>query len=91
MTDINIKDIRELFSQSGLIVGDVDINKEENMANVYIEVSSTGTYTIYGIETIIKKIKDIRTILVEEMLIDDMTFGDLYQGTWRIIVHFKTK
>lgn len=89
MIDINIKDIKELFSQSDMIIGDVDINEEENVVNVYIEASSTGTYTIYGIETIVKKIKDIRTILAEEMLIEDITFGDLYKGIWRVLIHFK--
>lgn len=91
MTDMNIKDIRELFSQSGMVVGDIDIDEEENLANVYIEVSSALTYTIHGVEAIIKKIKDIRTILAEEMLIEDITFGDLYQGEWRVIINFKTE
>lgn len=91
MIDMNIKEIKELFSQIGIIVKDADMNEDENMANIYIEVSSTGIYTIEGIENIIKKIKYLQSTLIGERLIDDITIGDLYQGTWRILIHFKTE
>ena len=89
MTEIDAKEIRELFSQAGIVVGDVDINQDENIANVYIEVGIEETYTIYGVESILKKIKDVRTVLTEGGLIEDITLGDLYKGSWRILVHFK--
>lgn len=89
MVEINDKEIRELFSQTGIIVGDIDIDRDDNIATVYIEVSAAETYTIYGVESIIKKIKDIRTVLTEGELIEDITLGDLYKGSWRILVHFK--
>lgn len=87
MTEINTNDIKELFSQYGfIIVGNVNLNKEENIIYAYIEVGPTDIYTIQWIEEILKKIKSIRTILTEAFLIEDITLGDLYKGSWRILI-----
>lgn len=91
INDVNIKDIKELFSQHELIVSDIDIDEENNSANVYIEVSVMDTYTIDWIESIIKKIRIIQDELVKEGLIDDISLADIYQGVWRISVNFKTE
>ena len=91
INDVNIKDIKELFSQHELIVSDIDIDEENNSANVYIEVSVMDTYTIDWIESIIKKIRTIQDELVKEGLIDDISLADIYQGEWRISVNFKTE
>ncbi len=89
--DINIKDIKELFSQHELKVTDIHIDKDDNFIDVYIEVSAIGIYTIDRIEGIIKKIKTIQGDLVKAGLIDDISLRDLYKGIWRIAINFKTE
>lgn len=91
INDVNIKDLKELFSQHEIIVSDIDIDEENNSINAYIEVSAVGTYTISWVETIIKKIKTIQDTMIKEGLIDDISLGDIYKGIWRISVNFKTE
>jgi len=91
LEDINKADITKLFSHYDIVVSDVDIDKENNSANVYIEVNAIGIYTIDWIETIIKKLRNIQDELIKEGLIDDISLYDLYQGIWRISVNFKTR
>ena len=91
VTDINIKDIKELFSQHEINISDMDIDEENNSVNVYIEVNAIGIYTIDLIEGIIKKIKAIQNDLVKAGLIDDISLVDLYKGIWRISINFKTE
>ena len=83
------EEIRELFTHMNFLVRDVDIDEEENLANVYIDINSTLTYSIETIETAIKKVKELEQRLVEEGLIEYILIGDLYQGSWRILVYFK--
>jgi hypothetical protein len=95
MTDINIEDINEadiikLLSHYDITVSDIDIDEDNNSANVYIEVNAIGIYTIDWIETILKKLRTIQDELVKEGLIHDISLYDLYQGTWRISINFKT-
>lgn len=95
MTNINIEDINEedvikLFSHYDIHVSDIDIDKDDNIANVYIEVNVVGIYTIDWIETIIKKLRTIQDDLVKEGLIHDISLFDLYKGLWRISINFKT-
>lgn len=80
--------IRELFSAEGLIVGEIDLNEDEYIANILIEVNDVGVYLPTEVTTIVTKIAKIETLLVEQGFIHDIKFGDLYRGNWRIIVHF---
>jgi hypothetical protein len=89
--DINEEDVIKLFSHYDIRVSDIDIDKENNSANVYIEVNSIGIYTIDLIEMIIKKLKTIQEELIKEGLINDISLFDLYKGIWRISVNFKTE
>lgn len=89
--DINEADIIKLFSHYDIIVSEVDIDKENNSLNVYIEVSIMNTYAIDLVELIIKKLKTIRDELSKEGLTEDMSLGDLYKGIWRISINFKTE
>jgi len=89
--DINIKDIKELFSQHELKISDIYIEKDDNLADVYIEVNAIGIYTIDSIENIIKKFKTIQEDMVKAGLIYDITIRDLFKGIWRISINFKTE
>lgn len=80
--------IKELFSAEGLIVGEIDLDEDEYIANVLIEVNSIGVYSSNEIVTITNKIAKMETLLVAQGFIHDIKFGDLYKGNWRIIVHF---
>lgn len=91
INEINIKDLKELFSQHEINVSDIDIDEENNSANVYIEVSAIGIYTIDWIESIIKKLRTIQDTLVKEGLIYDISLADIYKGVWRISINFKTE
>jgi hypothetical protein len=95
MTDINIEDINEadvikLFHHYDIIVSAIDIDRDDNRVNVYIEINSIGVYTIDWIETIIKRLKTVQDELVKEGLIHDISLFDLYKGVWRISVNFKS-
>lgn len=83
------EEIKELFTHMNFFVKDVDIDEEENLANVYIDINSTKIYAIGTIDATIKKFKDLEQKLIEEGLIDYMLLGDLYQGSWRVLVYFK--
>lgn len=83
------EEIKELFTHMNFFVKDIDINEEENLANVYINVNSTTIFAIGTIEATIKKIKEFEQRLIDEGLIEYMLMGDLYQGSWRILVYFK--
>lgn len=89
--DINEADIIKLLSQYDIVVSDIDIDKDNNSANVYIEVNAIGIYTIDWIEMIIKKLRSIQDELVKEGLIHDISLYDLYKGIWRISINFKTE
>lgn len=80
--------IKELFSAEGLIVGEIDLNEDEYIANVLIEVNPIGVYLPIEIVTIANKIENMETQLVAQGFIHDIKFGDLYKGNWRMIVHF---
>jgi len=80
--------IKELFSAEGLIVGEIDLDEEEYIANMLIEVNPVGIYLPTEIATIVNKIEKMETILVKQGFIHDIKFGDLYRGSWRVIVHF---
>lgn len=83
--------IKELFSVEGLIVGDIDLDEEEYVANMLIEVNPIGVYLHTEIAAIVNKIEKMETLLVKQGFIHDIKFGDLYMGNWRIIVHFLDK
>lgn len=83
------EEIKELFAHMNFFVKDIDINEEENLANVYIDVNSTAIFTIGTIEATINKVKELEQRLIDEELIEYMLMGDLYQGSWRILVYFK--
>jgi len=91
INDVNIKDLKELFSQHEINISDIDLDEENNSINLYIEVSAIGIYTIDWIESILKKLRIIRDQLIKEGLIDDISLADIYQGVWRILVNFKTE
>ena len=80
--------IKELFSAEGLIVGEIDLDEDEYIANVLIEVNPIGVYSTTEITTIVNKIEKMETLLVKQGFIHDIKFGDLYKGNWRIIAHF---
>lgn len=91
MEDINIKNIKELFSQYDLKISDIYIEEELNFVDVYIEVNAIGIYTIDLIEGIIKKLKSIQEDLVKTGLVDDISIRDLYKGIWNITINFTTE
>lgn len=96
MTNINIEDINEadvikLFTDYDMIVSEVDIDRDDNSADIYIEVTSTNTYTIDWIEGILKKLRTIQDELIKEELIEDISLGDIYKGVWRVSINFKTE
>ena len=80
--------IKELLSAEGLIVGDIDLDEDEYMANVLIEVNSVGLYSPQEIASIVAKIEKMETLLVMQGFIHDIKFGDLFRGSWRILIHF---
>lgn len=80
--------IKELFSAEGLIVGEIDLDEDECIANILIEVNSIGVYSPTEILTIANKIEKMDTLLVAQGFIHDIKFGDLYRGNWRIMAHF---
>ena len=80
--------IKELLSAEGLIVGDIDLDDDEYMAEVLIEVNPVGLYSPKEIVTIVTKIEKMETLLVTQGFIHDIKFGDLFRGGWRILVHF---
>lgn len=80
--------IKELLSAEGLVVGDIDLDEDEYIANMLIEVNPIGVYLPTEIATIVNKIEKMETLLVKQGFIHDIKFGDLYMGNWRIIVHF---
>ncbi len=80
--------IKELLSAEGLIVGEIDLDEDEYIANVLIEVNPIGVYSTTEIVAIVNKIEKMETLLVEQGFIHDIKFGDLYKGNWRIIAHF---
>jgi len=88
--DINEADITKLLSHYDIAVSEIDIDRDNNSANVYIEVNSIGIYTIDWIEMILKKLRTIQDELVKEGLIYDISLGDLMHGIWRISINFKT-
>jgi hypothetical protein len=95
MTNINIEDINEtdvtkLFSHYEMTVSAIDIDREDNSVNVYIEISSMGTYTIDWIDGMLKKLRIIKDELIKEGLINDLLLGDIYKGVWRVSINFKT-
>jgi hypothetical protein len=95
MTNINIEDINEedvikLFNDYDIIVSSVDIDRDDNSVKTYIEVTSTNTYTIDWIESIIRKLRTIQDELIKEELIEDMSLGDIYKGVLMVSINFKT-
>ena len=80
--------IKELFSAEGLIVGEIDLDEGEYIANVLIEVNPVGVYSPTEIATIVNKIEKMETLLVAQGFIHDIKFGDLYKGNWRVMAHF---
>lgn len=82
-----IEELKELFHQFSLTAGDIDIDYDSNLANIYVEISPTGTYTIEGIENTIKKIKELKKTLIADGWINDMMLGDLYKGSWKILIY----
>lgn len=80
--------IKELFSTAGLVVGEIDLDKDEYIANILIEVSPVGLYSPREIGLLADKIKKLETELIAQGFIHDIKFGDLYMGSWRVIAHF---
>jgi len=80
--------IRELFSAEGFVVGEIDLNEDEYIADILIEVNDMGVYLPTEVATIVTKIAKIETLLEAQGFIHDIKFGDLYGGSWRIMVHF---
>ncbi len=88
--DINEADIIKLFTDYDMTVSEVDIDRDNNSTNVYIEVTLANTYSIDWIDTILKKLRTIQDELIKEGLIEDISLGDIYKGIWRISINFKT-
>jgi hypothetical protein len=80
--------IRELFSAEGFIVGEIDLDEDEYIANVLVEVNVVGVYLPTEITAIVNKIEKMENLLVTQGFIHDIKFGDLYKGNWRVMVHF---
>lgn len=80
--------IKELFSAEGFVIGEIDLDEEEYIANVLVEVNIIGLYSPLETVNIANKIKKMETLLVEQGFIHDIKFGDLFEGNWRIKVHF---
>jgi hypothetical protein len=80
--------IKELFSAEGLVVGEIDLDEGEYIADILIEVNPVGVYSTTEILTIVNKIEKMETLLVAQGFIHDIKFGDLYRGNWRLIAHF---
>lgn len=80
--------IKELLSAEGLVVGEIDLDKDDYIANVLIEVNPIGTYSPCDIGLLATKIEKLETRLVMQGFIHDIKFGDLYKGSWRLIIHF---
>lgn len=80
--------IKELFSAQGFIVGDIDLDDNEYMANVLIEVNASGIYLTDEIVSIVTRILRMENLLITQGFIHDIKFGDLVKGTWMIFVHF---
>lgn len=82
------KVIRELLSGEGLVVGDIELDNDEYIAEVLIEVSFVGLYSPVDIGLLVNKIERLETRLVLQGFIHDIKFGDLYKGNWKIFIHF---
>lgn len=80
--------IKELLSAEGLVVGDIDLDEDEYIANVLIEVNPVGLCSPSDIGLLALKIEKLETKLVMQGFIHDIKFGDLYEGNWRVIIHF---
>ena len=80
--------IKELLSQKGLVVGEINLDHDEYIAEVFIEVSATGLYSPCDIGLIAGKIENLETQLVMQGFIHDIKMGDLYKGNWKILIHF---
>ena len=80
--------VKELFFAEGLIVGYIDLDYAEYMANVLIEVNPVGLYLPQEIASIVSKIQKMEKRLVTQGFIHDIKFGDLARGSWMILVHF---
>lgn len=79
----------ELFSRFGFLIKDIDIDEKENLANIYVAASDTELYRTATIDNIVKKVKEMKEELTKEGMIEDIMFGDLYKGSWRILVYFR--
>ena len=71
--------IKELFSADGLIVGNIDLDEDEYMANILIEVNHVGLYSPCDIGLLVGKIEKLEIELVKQGFIHDIKFGDLYK------------
>ena len=80
--------IKALLTQAGLVVGDINLDHDEYIAEVFIEVNAIGLYSPQDIHSIASKIENLETKFVMQGFIHDIKFGDLYKGNWRILIHF---
>lgn len=89
MTIFDKSAIRELLSQEGLlIIGDINLDNDEYIAEILIEVNPVGVYSPCEIGLIAGKIEKLETELAMKGFIHDIKFGDLYKGNWRLLIHF---
>jgi len=87
--DMGKEEIIELFSQFDFIIKDIDMVEKENLVNVYVVINDIELYRIVTIENVVKKVKEMKEELTKEGMIEEVVFGDLYKGSWRILIYFK--
>lgn len=80
--------IRELLSQAGFVVGDIYLDEDDYIAEVFIEVNAVGLYSPFDINMIAGKIERLETELIMKGFIHDIKVGDLVKGNWRLLIHF---
>ena len=88
-TDYFDKDrIRNVLSERGLIVRDIYLEDEKYTADVYLEINAVTLYSLKEIKNIVEKIESLETLLVKQGFIHEIKFGDIHQGSWRIVIYF---
>lgn len=80
--------INELLSANGLVVGEINLDNDEYVAEVFIQVNDIGSYSPKEITNIISKIESLEVTLVIQGFIHDIKMGDPYKGSWRMLIHF---
>lgn len=85
------KAIKDLLSQRGLVVGDIELDNDKYIAEVFIEVGIAKFYSPWEIFILATRIRNLETELVGQGVIHNIKVVDLYKGTWRILMQFVNK